>query len=146
MVHLAQSKCADWIYQLERSRQGVPGAPSAERARRELHSAVMLYWTQIRRFRHRDDIEKVWTDKPLDKSRYRNTTLDELGKLRLKEQATTELVWNDDRGREETQQVREPYLMPPDLSLAAHDRLDECAQKLGFDAKPEDQTIYPEPA
>jgi len=145
MVHDAQARCAQAIYQLERARQGLPGAQSVERAKRELHSAVMLYWTQIRRFRDRDDVKKLWEKKALDPEQYPDTSLQDLAHLRLKHQPSEQLVWNDERGCEERRTVSEPFLMPPELALAAHDRLDACAGKLGFDAKTEEQTVYPEP-
>lgn len=128
---MAQAECASWIHQLERARQGLPGAVTESTAAGELHSAVMLYWTQIRRFRDQDAIQSVWSDERVPGFDF---TLSGLSKMRLQTTESRQRVWNPDTGSEEVHRTSKPWQMSPNMALAVHDQLDRCAHQLGFDA------------
>jgi len=132
MVHKSQALCAEWLHQLRRARQGMPDSPDPERAERELHDAVMLYWEQIKRFRNREHIETEWYEEPV----FDELALDELAAKRLTTQERAVTRTDPMTNSEETVTVEEPWQLTPVQARQVFDQLDACAHKLGFDAEP----------
>jgi hypothetical protein len=92
----------------------------------------MLYWEQIKRFRQRDNIHDEWHGEPV----VDDMSLDDLGEMRLRQQARQTERKDPDTNTMQTVTEREPWVMPPTQALKVYDKLDECANVLGFDAEP----------
>jgi hypothetical protein len=135
MVHRAQAQCSTCVLQLQRAHQGRPDAPDFETAREEFHAAVFLYWEQIKRFASEARIEELWHEEAVGDLEY---TLADLGRKRLE----TETVRREqtDPDTQSLQQLTEeqPWTLPPEEALQVYDKLDACANALGFDAKPDE--------
>jgi len=96
----------------------------------------MLYWEQIKRFRHRENIQDEWSDEPVFESGDEQITLKDIAGLRLTTVTTQRQRENPDTNRSETVTETEPWTMSPRQALDVYDQLDACAHKLGFDAEP----------
>jgi len=133
MVHKSQALCAEWLHQLRRARQGMPDSPDPERAERELHDAVMLYWEQIKRFRRNGHIEERWHSEPV----FDGLTLQDLAEKRLTTEERVVTRTDPMTNSEETVTVDEPWQLTPIHARQVFDALDTCAHALGFDAAAE---------
>jgi predicted YcjX-like family ATPase len=136
MVHRAQAQCAKWLHQLRRARQSLPNSPPVDRAEREFHDAVMLYWEQIKRFAHRENIEREWHETAHESIPTDEGTLASVRELRLATVADQVERVNPETMGTRIETVTEAWTMTPPQALAVYDQLDECSNKLGFDAEP----------
>jgi len=136
MVHRAQAQCAKWLHQLRRARQSLPDSPPVDRAEREFHDAVMLYWEQIKRFAHRENIEREWHETAHESIPTDEGTLASVRELRLATVADQVERVNPETMGTRIETVTEAWTMTPPQALAVYDQLDECSNKLGFDAEP----------
>lgn len=134
MVHRAQADATKWLHQLRRARQGVPNAPSIDRARCEFHDSVMAYWEQIKRFRGREHIQSQWTEEEISAL---GGTLADLKHLRLGTESYQTKEEDPDTRLTKTVTRTEPWTMQPQTAMQVFDKLDDCAHELGFDAAPE---------
>jgi len=155
----AREDCLKWLKHLRRSLQGLPQSPQRERARLELHSAVMTYYDQLRRFRTTSRLQKPWTEEPIasdwettttvrkeasdesDRDVVQETvsvpmTLEFLGRERLEVERSQERVTDPDTNATTTEVVEDAWALSRHQALAVIDQLDICAQKLGFDIRP----------
>lgn len=133
MVHRAQGQCAQWLHELRRARQGLQQAPSRERARREWHDAVMLYYEQIKRFSHKEHIQDEWHEEEA----VNGQTLADLGEKRLGTESETVQTRDPDTNATVSETRRRPWVLEPAEALDVYDQLDKCAHALGFDAEPD---------
>jgi hypothetical protein len=131
MVHRAQAKCIQWLHLLRRGRHGLKDGPSEERAKREFHAAVMTYYEQIKRFAHKQHIEREWHEEPI----LGEQTLDDLRDLRLGDIAEQTTRVNPDTMSRERVAESQPWMLSPREALLVYDQLDTCAHRLGFDAE-----------
>jgi hypothetical protein len=145
MVHRAQAQCANWLHQLRRARQQQPDAPDIDRAHAEFHSAVMLYWEQIKRFRDRDHIEDEWHREAVVELDGEEQPLEALADRRLGTIATQQASRNPETNAVQQTATRRPWRLSPQQALAVYDQLDKCANSLGFDAEPVQQRSIVEP-
>jgi hypothetical protein len=98
----------------------------------------MLYYEQIKRFSHRENIEDEWhevqhADIPTD-----DRTLESLRTLRLGSVTSANTRKDPETGVQKVERRSDPWIMDPVQALTIYDALDEAANKLGFDAEPVD--------
>lgn len=132
LVHSTQAEAVEWQHRLERAMRGL-GPWNVERATKEYHSAVMAYYQQIARFRHRKHIAEEWHEESVGQY----DCLADLQAKRFEFEEREEAVEDPDTNETQTRTVQDPWIMDPQDALAVHDRLDRCAHKLGFDAEPD---------
>jgi len=155
----AREDCLKWLKHLRRSLQGLPQSPPAERARLELHSAVMTYYDQLRRFRSTERLQEPWVEEGIGNNWTTTTTtvteapedseeqmmqqtvevpmtLERLGRQRLNVERRRERVTDPDTNATTTEVVEDAWALSRHQALAVIDQLDICAQKLGFDIQP----------
>jgi hypothetical protein len=145
MVHRAQAQCANWLHQLRRARQQQPDSPDIDRARAEFHSAVMMYWEQIKRFRDRDHISDKWHDEAVVDLGDGDEALEALKDKRLDMVATRQTARSPETNAVRQTTSRRPWQLTPEQALDVYDQLDKCANALGFDAEPVQQRSIVEP-
>jgi hypothetical protein len=136
MVHKTQAAAGDWINHYRRAQRNLPQSPSIERAVPELHCAVMAYFEQMMRFRHKPVIEKEWHKQEVPGV---GVTLNELSQQRLKTEQRRVTRFDSEANREVTERVDQPWTLTPRQAVNVNDQLDACAHKLGFDATTSDQ-------
>lgn len=139
----AREDCIKWLKHLRRGLQGLPQAPAADRARRELHGAVMTYYDQLRRFRHEERLAETWYQEPvvdgwtvIDQGEEQPATLEALAAQRLAVSRRREQNVNPNTNAPTSEVVEEPWTLARDQALAVIDQLDTCAHMLGFDITP----------
>lgn len=150
----AREDCIKWLKHLRRALQGLPKSPSAERARLELHGAVMTYYDQLRRFRSLDRLEGPWHEQAVADGWTTTATVANDGELeRVETPMTLELLGQQrldvDRRKRRTRDpdtnattteiVEDAWSLSRQQALAVIDQLDTCAHKLGFDIQPSRQ-------
>jgi hypothetical protein len=145
MVHRAQAQCANWLHQLRRAHQQQPESPDLDRAESEFHSAVMLYWEQIKRFRDRDHITDEWHEEAVVDLGDGEQPLEALASKRLDTVATREAARDPETNAVQQTASRRPWRLSPQQALSVYDQLDKCANELGFDAEPVQQRSIVEP-
>lgn len=137
MVHRAQANCANTLHRLRLVRQGVREG-DGEAAARQFHSAVMLYWEQIKRFSAQSRIQEVWHDEGVVPLRgYEEPQpLATLGEYRLHNEPRSKEVPDPETGGTTVKTVETAWYLKPPQALAVYDALDRLANELGFDARP----------
>jgi protein-disulfide isomerase-like protein with CxxC motif len=137
MVHRAQANCANTLHRLRLVRQGVRDGNSESLAR-QFHSAVMLYWEQIKRFSSQSRIQKVWHNEGVVALRGYDKAqpLARLGEYRLRNEPRSKEVPDPETGGTTVQTVETAWYLKPSKALAVYDALDRLANELGFDARP----------
>lgn len=118
------------IHNYEKVHQTSGDREDLEKARAALHSAVMLYWNELKRFHRHPRIYELWNEDELTND---GLVLEDLRTRRFGESTKTETIENPETNATEQQTVREPWRLHPRQALAVHDRLDDCLHKLGID-------------
>lgn len=145
MVFAAQKEADKWAHELRRARQGVNQDMSFERAVREFHASVILYWDQLARLSHKPHIKQMWEEEPIDPGTLgdghldQGATLDDVGDIRLKKETTEQQYYDEDAGTEKTQEVTRAVALRAEEALAVKRQLDLAAQELGLGPSIDDQ-------
>lgn len=134
MIHDAQQHAYQWHDQAMRAHQGVSELDD-EGIKRMFHTAVLNYWTQLKRFRKSSHIQDIWNDSiPGCAER----SLAELGELRFETKTVTGGDFDPRTGH--IQASREhPRTMTVRESTAVLDQLDQVANALQFDAQAKEE-------
>jgi len=138
MVHRAQASVANALHRLRLAHQEVRHTDERDELAREFHSAVLLYWEQIKRFSSEERIAELWHQQGVVKlSGYDDPQpLQRLAEYRLRSETHREEVPDPESGGTTVRQVSEAWHLSPRQALAVYDQLDRCANELGFDARP----------
>jgi hypothetical protein len=135
MIHDAQQHAYQWHDMAMRSHQNV-AEMSEEGIRRMFHTAVLNYWTQLKRFKHSGHVENIWFEEIT--AVRGGTKLDDLGKLRFKSETTTGGELDPNTGQM-TQARERPLSLEIEESARVLDQLDKVANALQFDANAKEE-------
>lgn len=136
MVHRAQARSTQRLHEYRLALHGEPGAPRPSTAARRLHVGTMLYFEQIKRFAAEERLEDLWHNETAVEIDGTDKTLDELQELRLTQNVRVEQQIDPETNATEAVEEREPWRLSPQQALSVNDKLDQCANSLGFDARP----------
>jgi hypothetical protein len=129
-IRKARKESVEMIYRYEKAHQISEEQTELEEARAALHSAVLLYWNEMKRFASHPAVYNLWHDEEITD---RGLTLEDIRNKRFAEGVRTEQYHDQERNAMKQREVREPWRLHPKQALAVHDRLDDCLHKLGAD-------------
>jgi hypothetical protein len=144
MIHDAQQHAYEWHDMAMRAHQNV-AEMSEEGIRRMFHTAVLNYWTQLKRFKHSGHVRDIWKDEITvtrddeEVAVVRDSmSLAELGKLRFNSETTTGGELDPTTGKM-TQARERPTSLKIQESAHVLDQLDKVANRLQFDANAKEE-------
>lgn len=131
MIHDAQEHAYQWHEKALQAHQGVAQA-DREAIRRMFHTAVLNYWTQLRRHSDNKHARDLWTE-PVITGDGEIDALKDLGGIRFETERSGEGHFDPETGEVVGQTVR-PASLSIEQSAEALDQLDRVANALSFDA------------
>ncbi|MFD1515707.1 hypothetical protein [Halomarina rubra] len=143
LIHDAQEYAYKWHEVCLRVHQGVADV-DPDLATRMFHSAVLNYWTQMRRFSEEPRVKGQWEDEALWEDGEEDVTLSDIGDRYRFASTTEQLSEYDVAGGEDVQTESMPVCLSVGQSTRLLDKLDNIAHTLAFDAQPGEKEGAPQ--
>jgi hypothetical protein len=136
MIHDAQEHCYRWEELCQRHYQELPTDIDRDRAKRELHVAVMSYLRQLSRFKHEKQAQEYWQEDVVFKANGEALTLADVF-------AADGYRWSGHSSAVDGEVESHAKTMSIPQLMEVLSKADQIANALKFDAEPGEYVAEP---